>query len=87
MKEETAPIQTTKLGCADYRLLICLSEHGGWTAGEVARQMGYTNVRSEAQIIRRDLIRMESLGLVGRLDDNKPVAWVRTKAGTEMVNR
>lgn len=81
------PIKTTKLGHADHRLLVCLSEQGGWTAGEIARHMGYTNVRSEAQLLRRDLIRMEALGWVGKLDSNKPVAWVRTPIGTEALNR
>jgi predicted ArsR family transcriptional regulator len=68
------------------RVLVCLSEHGGWTAGEIARQMGYTNARRHGQIIRRELLRMESVGWVGRLDDNAPVAWVRTPLGTEMMN-
>jgi DNA-binding MarR family transcriptional regulator len=35
-------IKTTKLDHADHRILVCLSEQGGWTAGEIARQMGYT---------------------------------------------
>jgi len=79
--------QSTKLGHADHRLLICLSEDGGWTAGEIAKHMGYLNVRSHAQILRRDLLRMEALGWVGKLDDNKPTAWIRTPAGTEALNR
>lgn len=78
---------TTKLGDFDCRLLACLSERGGWTTGQIARQMGYTNTRSGAQILRRDLIRMQALGWIGQLDDKKPTAWVRTPSGSEALNR
>ena len=77
---------TTKLGYGDFKVLLCLSEKGGWTAGQIARQMGHRNVRSHAQIIRHALIRMQALGWVGKLDDNQSVAWVRTKAGTEAMS-
>jgi hypothetical protein len=80
------PTQTAKLGHADSRLLSSLSESGGWTAGQIARQLGYSNVRSYAQILRRDLLRMETLGWVAKLDDNAPTAWVRTAKGTEDLN-
>lgn len=79
-------IEMTKLDHADHRLLVSLTEAGGWTAGEIARHMGYSNVRSAAQILRRDLVRMEALGWVAKLDSNMPVAWVRTLAGTEVLN-
>jgi hypothetical protein len=79
-------LEVPKPGTADRRLLSCLSETGGWTAGQIARHMGYTRVRSHAQIIRRDLLHMEALGWVGRLDDKPPTAWVRTKKGTEAIN-
>lgn len=75
-----------KLGHLDHRLLVCISEAGGWTAGGIAQRMGYTNVRSNAQIIRRDLLRMEALGWVAKLDDKKPTMWVRTLAGTAALN-
>jgi hypothetical protein len=78
--------EVPKLGHADRRLLSCLSEGGGWTAGQIARHMGYAHVRSQSQIIRRDLLRMEALGWVARLDDKTPTAWVRTQKGTEAIN-
>lgn len=86
MSEPRTTEQPTRLGHSDFRLLCCLSENGGWTSGQLARQMGYPNVGSEAHLIRRDLLRMEALGWVGRLDEKRPVCWVRMRAGTEAMN-
>lgn len=71
---------------SDFRLLSALGTGGGRTAGEVARRVGYTNVRRFSQIIRLDLLRMEEKGWVARLDDKKPSTWVRTPAGTKVMN-
>lgn len=75
-----------RIGVSDRQILVCLSETGGWTAGQIARQLGYSNVRSEAQRIGHHLRQLEGRGLVGRLDDRAPVAWVRTSAGTGAIN-
>lgn len=52
----------------DRRILLCMSERGGWTPGEIARQMGRDNVRKHGQIIRYQLLRLEQMGWAGRLD-------------------
>ena len=66
-----------KISDQDRFLLICLPELGGSTSGQIVRNMGeYTNVRSKAQILRRDLERLMGERLVAKLDDKKPTCWV-----------
>ena len=67
-------------------ILLTLSCSGGWTAGQIARGMGHQDARKHGAIIRHRLLDMEKCGWVGRLDDAKPTAWVRTTQGTEAIN-
>ena len=70
------------IGFTRERILRVLHEYGGFTSGQVARKLGYQDIRSSTQILRRDLLAMERDGLVRRIDDLSPTAWQRTAAGT-----
>lgn len=82
----SADIAVRKISDPDFRLLLYLAENDGWTAGQIAQQMDCENPRRAGARIRLDLLRMEKLGWVERLDDRSPTAWVRTPAGTEAMN-
>lgn len=71
----------------DYRRILgVLGECDGSTSGRIASELGNVNLRSESQIIRFKLLDLEKAGYVSRLDDQKPVLWRRTPAGTEALN-
>ena len=63
--------------------LIHLDTRAGTTAGRIAIDVG---MGSSAQGLRAPLRDMERWGWVRRLDDQAPVAWLRTEAGTEALN-
>jgi len=64
-------------------ILAVLSEDGGFTTNRVAvMARGNANLRHKSQMVRRELLELKRLGLVRELDDQKPVAWCRTYAGT-----
>lgn len=67
----------------DVCLLSALSEVGAFTTVDACRAAGLPAGRSEAARRRLDLIHLERGGLVRRLDDKSPTAWLRTPAGTE----
>lgn len=66
------------------RILEFLSEDGGFTTGRVAENFtGYgDNKRQRSGAVRSWLNILQKRGLVAPMDDLKPVAWVRTPAGT-----
>jgi hypothetical protein len=47
---------------------------------------GNANLRRDSQMVRLKLLDLMSDGLVRPLDDQKPIAWCRTKAGTEALH-
>ena len=64
--------------------LAALTEDAGFTTGQVAKRVpnGHHNGHIHSAWVRGDLLEMEKLGLVRRLDDQKPGCWCRTAAGT-----
>jgi len=74
------------LSQSEREILSCLSEDGGFTTGQVSRlafiSYGMTNRRARGHAIRGWLLEMKSRGLVEFLDDQKPVCWKRTPAGS-----
>lgn len=75
----------TALSDADRRILAALSESGGSLTGQISpdcRIFRMLNRRMESAWVRNHLLDLERGGLVRRLDDQKPVCWTRTLAGT-----
>jgi hypothetical protein len=67
-------------------ILLVLSEVGGFTTGQIARKVsGGSNPRRDTQLVRQVLLRLESACLVKKMDDQKPVAWSRTEAGSSVA--
>lgn len=67
-------------------LLAVLTEQGGFTTGRVSKaaKISYCsdNARARSGAVRAALDNLKVMGLVDFLDDQKPVCWVRTPAGT-----
>lgn len=68
-------------------ILSRLTEEGGFTTGRVAKHVSYCkfNKRARSAAVREWLLRLEREGLVAKLDDQKPVCWVRTSRGTDAI--
>ncbi len=64
-------------------LLAVLTEVGGFTSGAVAKSIPMAG--ETGMTVRPDLIELSRRGLVRLLDDQKPVCWCRTVAGTAAV--
>jgi hypothetical protein len=72
-------------------LLTVLSEDGGFTTGrvsELAKNIGYcaSNNRQRSGAVRAWLMELKQQGLVDFLDDQKPVCWKRTPAGSRALD-
>lgn len=73
------------------KLLRALAEVGGVTTGRLselawgARFIGRKGKRIQSAWARGDLLRLEGMGFVRRMDDLKPVCWIRTVAGTAAI--
>lgn len=78
----------TDLTPTERQILSVLDERGGLPTGRVAKLVP-DKLDIGAQRYSRDMrMALTSLcgrGLVDRLDDQKPVCWVRTPAGTEAL--
>ena len=78
-----ADSQTT-IGNRDRALLGALGEKAGTLSGEAAvAAWGFIDRREKAREAVKRLKTMERAGLVKRLDDLRPLCWLRTAAGTE----
>ena len=76
------------LDANDRQLLAVLDERGGSTTKLVTEQAGlYLDASPQAKWrwTRRRLLSLKKAGLVGVLDDQKPVCWLRTSAGTDAL--
>lgn len=73
-----------RLSRYDRWILELLSEDGGFVTGHIARNvpMFGSNGHQQSGTVRSWLIDLKKRGLVRFLDDQKPVCWVRTAAGT-----
>lgn len=72
------------------KLLHALVQVGGFTTGRVSERawgerFGRNGKRIQSAWARRDLLRLEGMGFVRRMDDLKPVCWIRTIAGTAAI--
>jgi hypothetical protein len=71
-------------------LLKVLSEDGGFTTGrvsELAQNISYGgNNRQRSGAIRAWLMELKQQGLVVFLDDQKPICWKRTQAGSRALD-
>lgn len=74
-----------KLDRYDIAILSELAEDASFCTAEIDVQVVPWNRRSNSQVVLRRLKSLELRGLVARLDDEKPVAWVRAKAGTDAL--
>lgn len=73
------------LTSSDIAVLRALDEDGGFTTGEAARRSGVSfghNNHTRSGAVRAWLLHMQKEGLVRPLDNQKPVAWVRTSLGS-----
>lgn len=72
-------------------LLAVLDETAGFTTGQISRhgKFGYCsdNNRQRSGAVRAWLIGLRRQGLVDFLDDQKPVCWKLTPAGTTALER
>ena len=67
-------------------ILMALSEDSGRLTGQIANTFSSPfrrSLRQHSSDVRAWLIEMEKRGLVKRLDDQNPVAWMRTKRGSK----
>ncbi len=70
------------------RILAALKEDGGFDTGHVASRVGAgSSKRRRSQLMRVDLLRLQALGWVRPMDDQKPICWVRTSAGTMAIEQ
>lgn len=65
----------------DQEILNLVPENCGWGTAEIAhalpKKFGH-NRRTNSGYVISKLLRLEKMGLVKRLDDEKPIAWTRT---------
>lgn len=71
-------------------ILAALDDRVGTLTGDVTRavvssEKVQSNARAESAIVRSILLDMEKMGWVDRLDNQKPVCWIRTPAGTVVL--
>lgn len=65
------------------QILSVLAEDGGFLTRRVTVAVrGNANLRHDSQMVRRELLELKHHGLVRELDNQKPVCWCRTAAGT-----
>lgn len=80
----------SELGQYERPILEALAEDGGFTTGHIAatfRSPFNRSKREHSSDVRAWLLAMKNHGLVALMDDNKPAAWIRTRAGTNALKR
>ena len=76
------------LDLIDWKILGVVDERAGSTALQVADEAKLSvglNGRMRSGAARSWLKSLEGRGLVAKMDDLKPICWVRTTAGTEAL--
>jgi hypothetical protein len=73
----------------DFKILSALAEDGGFTALAIADRSGVGdgNGRMRSGAMRSWLALLEARGLVAKMDDQKPICWIRTPAGTAALQQ
>ena len=68
-------------------ILECLSETGGFLTRRVAQNVRFfgINKHQHSGAVRAWLMNLKKRGLVDYLDDQKPVCWKRTQAGSKAL--
>lgn len=80
-------IVPTSLDVRDKELLKAISQSGGFLPGEAAfNAWRVVDRRAGAREATSRFRAMEKMGLVKMLDDQKPVCWMRTDAGTAAIS-
>ena len=65
-------------------ILNFLDESGGFLTKYVGEKVWpQFPARSRSQAARMHLLALERMGLVSKMDNDKPICWVRTRSGTE----
>ena len=80
-------LPATHIDATERGILLALSETTGWGIREM-RDCCLSDRGPRAhwsQWASSRLRRLEKAGLVARMDDEKPIAWLRTKAGSAAV--
>ena len=76
---------TTHLTPYEEKILTILDDKWGQTTRRVAERCGHVaggiNRASQSSLVLNSLKRLEKRGLVKRLDDQLPIAWVLAKEG------
>ncbi len=78
----------SNLGTYERHILSAMGEDGGFTTGQIAATFASPfkrTKREHSSDVRAWLLSMKADGLVALLDNQKPAAWVRTKAGTRAL--
>lgn len=73
---------TNELSDYDRKILIVLDTVGGYTTSDVADRVWPEfggSRRTHSAAVRSWLLDLEKKGLVKRLDDEKPVCWVKVE--------
>lgn len=75
----------------DRKILKALADDSGCTTLTVAARAGITygrgNGRMMSGAMRSWLTLLERRGLVAKMDDQKPICWIRTAAGTAALQQ
>ena len=74
----------TRPSHSEFRILCKLDQGYDMSSSELAHALGYTRIRSEAQLLRLEL---ESLAKRGWTEKLRAGRWKRTAAGTDAMNR
>jgi hypothetical protein len=71
----------------EVRILKYLGGNGGGftTHCVTVGVFGNAELRQSSQLTRQVLLKLKTMGLVEPMDDEKPIVWRRTKAGTEAL--
>lgn len=80
----------SSLGQYERAILLALDEDGGFTTGHIAATFASPfnrTKREHSSDVRAWLDQMRKENLVALLDDERPAAWVRTRAGSFALKR
>ncbi|BBA45405.1 TPA: hypothetical protein ACK3Q6_005539 [Burkholderia cepacia] len=73
---------TNELSDYDQKILVVLDTVGGYTTSDVGDRVWPefgVNRRTASAAVRSRLLDLEAKGFVKRLDDEKPVCWVKVE--------
>lgn len=83
----SATVLRTPLAPEDIALLKAIGEASGHALGVVCVEAGLGHRQKGLAAAHRRMLHMELHGLVRRMDDRKPIIWLRTPAGSEELRQ